>query len=388
MKKKFVSLAVIMAMLASLFPVIGIAIGEDAAVGSSSANNIQVAEGGEHLVVLKSDGTVWTVEGSSTSKQVIGLTDVCAVSAGTNHSLALKNDGTVWAWGANNYGQLGNGTTINSSVPVKVLDLVNVLEIAAFDDNSTALTEDGTVYVWGNMADEPTSKPIAMFSLADSPGFKNKNFNKPDIEEDSSITMYKPNSISPNTLLLDIEDDTTECLVQGIIDLSAKYEKTEISSDVQTGATIEFTRVSDGKVIKAVSGVNRKRAGFTAKLYPGVWDVKVSKRGYLNYNIKNYQVTPGMCKFFGAPQGGTATSAKPIVMKCGNTNGTGMVIALSDSGVVSSATRTTNPTIRLKGDVNDDFLVSNLDLRHVKQYYANRQDRTTYAEFSQDWSGN
>lgn len=97
MKKKFVSLAVIMAMLASLFPVIGIA-EEDVAAETVSANNIQVAEGEKHSVVLKSDGTVWTVEDSK-SKQVIGLIDICAVSAGTYHSLALKNDGTVWAWG-------------------------------------------------------------------------------------------------------------------------------------------------------------------------------------------------------------------------------------------------------------------------------------------------
>jgi len=32
----------------------------------------------------------------------------------------LKTDGTVWAWGDNAYGQLGNGTTTDSAVPVQV----------------------------------------------------------------------------------------------------------------------------------------------------------------------------------------------------------------------------------------------------------------------------
>jgi len=51
---------------------------------------------------------------------VSGLTGVTAVAGGSAHSLALKSDGTVWAWGWNGYGQLGNGTTTDSSVPVQV----------------------------------------------------------------------------------------------------------------------------------------------------------------------------------------------------------------------------------------------------------------------------
>jgi len=37
------------------------------------------------------------------------------MDGGDAHSIALKSDGTVWAWGANAYGQLGNGTN-NPSV--------------------------------------------------------------------------------------------------------------------------------------------------------------------------------------------------------------------------------------------------------------------------------
>jgi len=33
-----------------------------------------------------------------------------AIDAGEDHSLALKSDGTVWAWGHDYYGQLGDGT--------------------------------------------------------------------------------------------------------------------------------------------------------------------------------------------------------------------------------------------------------------------------------------
>ncbi len=34
-----------------------------------------------------------------------------AVATGDLHACAVRNDGTVWCWGANDFGQLGDGTT-------------------------------------------------------------------------------------------------------------------------------------------------------------------------------------------------------------------------------------------------------------------------------------
>jgi len=45
---------------------------------------------------------------------------VTELAAGEFHSVAINNDGTTWVWGWNSYGQLGNGTTINSAVPIQV----------------------------------------------------------------------------------------------------------------------------------------------------------------------------------------------------------------------------------------------------------------------------
>ncbi|MBF0390390.1 MAG: hypothetical protein HQK71_09845, partial [Desulfamplus sp.] len=77
----------------------------------------------------------------------------------TEHSIALKSDGSVWAWGVNESGQLGNGTTTDSSVPVQVKDssgtgfLTNITAISTntgFGGHSVALKSDGTVWAWGN----------------------------------------------------------------------------------------------------------------------------------------------------------------------------------------------------------------------------------------------
>ena len=87
----------------------------------------------------------------NTPVQVINLSGAKAIAAGGYHSLALKSDGTVWAWGANDRGQLGDGTTIQRPAPVPVPNLSGVAGIAgsADADYTLALKGDGTVWAWG-----------------------------------------------------------------------------------------------------------------------------------------------------------------------------------------------------------------------------------------------
>ncbi|MDR2182666.1 MAG: GerMN domain-containing protein [Clostridiales bacterium] len=44
------------------------------------------------------------------------------VATGTRHSLAIQPDGSLWAWGWNEGGQPGDGTTTNRHTPVRVMD--------------------------------------------------------------------------------------------------------------------------------------------------------------------------------------------------------------------------------------------------------------------------
>jgi len=53
--------------------------------------------------------------------------------------------GTPWAWGDNYFGQLGNGTNIDSSVPIMVSKLDNIIAIAAGYNNNLALSANGSV---------------------------------------------------------------------------------------------------------------------------------------------------------------------------------------------------------------------------------------------------
>lgn len=88
--------------------------------------------------------------------QVSGLSNVVAVAGGSNYSLALTQDGRVFAWGWNPYGELGGGSaqTCNnepcSTTPQQVNGLPGPLAaIAAGGDHSLAVTASGAVYAWG-----------------------------------------------------------------------------------------------------------------------------------------------------------------------------------------------------------------------------------------------
>jgi len=122
-----------------------------------------LAAGSGHSLAIAADGTVWawgwngegqlgdgtTRDRSTTPVQVAGLTNAIAVAAGSSHTVALRRDGTVWAWGQNEQGQLGDGTTRDRSTPVQVQGLTNAIAVAAGWDHTVALRRDGTVWAWG-----------------------------------------------------------------------------------------------------------------------------------------------------------------------------------------------------------------------------------------------
>lgn len=74
------------------------------------------------------------------------------VSAGDDHSLALGSDGNVYSWGANKYGQLGDGTTTDRLTPVQIPKPTGVnrfTQVSAGKAFSLALDDQGHVWAWG-----------------------------------------------------------------------------------------------------------------------------------------------------------------------------------------------------------------------------------------------
>lgn len=137
---------------------------------------VQAAGGYYHSLALAADGTVWawggnefgqlgtgTTDAAPTPVQVPGLTSIVFIAAGWYHSLAIRSDGTLWAWGANFSNQLGDGTTANRLSPFQVPGLADVASVFAGASHNLAVLENGSLYVWG-------SGNYGMLGLGDTSG--------------------------------------------------------------------------------------------------------------------------------------------------------------------------------------------------------------------------
>ncbi|MBO5478752.1 MAG: cadherin-like beta sandwich domain-containing protein [Clostridia bacterium] len=124
----------------------------------------QVETNGNHTIMLKVDGTVWTYgignygELGNGKKEVTDEpvqaifpkgTIITKIAAGENHCLALDNEGNVWSWGRNEYYQLGNSTKEYILTPTKIEGLTNIKQIDAGNHTSFAITKEGELYGFG-----------------------------------------------------------------------------------------------------------------------------------------------------------------------------------------------------------------------------------------------
>ncbi|MCM8806244.1 MAG: FG-GAP-like repeat-containing protein [Candidatus Omnitrophica bacterium] len=226
-----------------------------------------ISAGCTHTAAVKMDGSLWmwgnnnygqlgnnSTTNSNLPVQVHGemdrgfLTKVKKVACGPEHTLALLEDGTVWAWGRNHYGQLGNGTTQDSFVPVKVLNLTDIVDIDASDyaagpPFSIALKRDGTVWTWGGgdrgqlgngQSGEGyySSVPVKVSSLTNVIKIAAGDFHALALKNDGSVWAWGSNSMGQcgdntydniRTTPVQVKGQDGNDYLTGIIDISAGY---------------------------------------------------------------------------------------------------------------------------------------------------------------------
>lgn len=98
---------------------------------------------------------------------VVGLHDAVAVATGTRHTCAIVADGSVRCWGANEAGQLGDGTVNDSDLPVIVKDVAKATSLALAEAYTCVTVTDGSVRCWGaHMGFRLGTEPVSLTPVA------------------------------------------------------------------------------------------------------------------------------------------------------------------------------------------------------------------------------
>jgi alpha-tubulin suppressor-like RCC1 family protein len=77
--------------------------------------------------------------------------ELIQIECGGQFTVGLTKNGQIVSWGANGYGQLGQGDWEEKSVPTKVasaLDWIVFIKISCGNTHAAALTDKGELYTW------------------------------------------------------------------------------------------------------------------------------------------------------------------------------------------------------------------------------------------------
>ena len=191
--------------------------------GEALSGVVALAAGYGHVLALDDSGKVWAWgknfagqlgDGSALSRRLArqvlkdpatgeALSGVVAIAAGEHHSLAVSD---ARRRGYNAWGQLGNGSMVNSSIPVQVPGVSGAVEVGAGEFYSHAVLADGSVRSWGDnvtgqlgdgTASEPPPHPgggVDLSGVAFVDGSDNGGYYSLALKTDGSVWAWGNNS--------------------------------------------------------------------------------------------------------------------------------------------------------------------------------------------------
>ena len=239
---------------------------------------IKAIAGGAISLALTEDGTVYqwdaTVDrpapvqvGGISGVKMIAIGDARPVQLSSEaHALALKADSTVWAWGPNEFGELGDGTTAHRATPVQVAGLSDVVATGAAGFSSVAVKRDGTVWGWGagpNPIGSAWSPPVQVPALG-APDLAVSLSHSGDFTV-AEVAVYKASVASIGRIPTSGLITLTDVLPPGLTFVSAIGE-----GWICTGAERIVTCTNPGPISPGVSNVINLTVRVEPQAYPGV----------------------------------------------------------------------------------------------------------------------
>lgn len=174
-------------------------------------NIAKVRTGNRYNIALDNSGLVWFwgynskgqledmdetgVKGPELIRHLSGM-EIVDIDTGDFHSLALSKEGKVYSWGANDYGQLGDGTLNNRYSPIKINELSGVKYINAKGNTSSSVTKEDNAFVWGESS-YPDSRSIMLpeevLDINDKYIIEANNNNIVQLDMDGRVYTYGSN---------------------------------------------------------------------------------------------------------------------------------------------------------------------------------------------------
>ncbi len=139
------------------------AVGEPGVSAMGVANAVAIDARGSESCALIGDGTIkcWGLNADGrlgvgntnyhqkTPAAVQGISGVMKFAMGFDASCAIKTDGTLWCWGANYFGQVGDGSYQSRPAAVQIQNLSGVKDVASGGSHTCAIDGTGHVVCWG-----------------------------------------------------------------------------------------------------------------------------------------------------------------------------------------------------------------------------------------------
>ena len=158
------TLAALVALVAS---VLAVSLQTSTLAVAESPEWRQISAGSAHTCGIRTDGRLFcwgrntygqlgdatTVERTVPTQAVSGFSDWTTVSAGYEHTCARRSTGRIYCWGRNNVGQVGDGGTTNRITPTPVGSWTNWTSVSAGGFHTCARRTNGRLYCWGYNGD-------------------------------------------------------------------------------------------------------------------------------------------------------------------------------------------------------------------------------------------